>query len=98
MRRLYNGIERLNGRCRLMQTAQTTKRQIIEGLDALSDADLEKVLAFMQALSIDPLHGKGIPGSELVAFFKQFPPFTAEERAAIMEIMDEIQREGTGGV
>lgn len=34
-----------------MQTAKTTKQEIIEGLDALSQADLERVLAFMRALA-----------------------------------------------
>ena len=77
-----------------MQTAQTTKQQIIEGLDALSETDLQKVLAFMRSLSEGPLAGKGIPGPELVAFFKQFPPPTPEEAEATKRIMDEIESQG----
>jgi hypothetical protein len=77
-----------------MQTAQTTRQQIIEGLDALSEADLEKVLAFMRALSQSHERPQGIPAQEFVTFFQQFPPPTPEERAAMMQIMEEIAREG----
>ncbi len=77
-----------------MQTAQTTKQQIIEGLDALAEADLEKVLAFMRALSAGPQRPRGIPAQEFIAFFKQFPPFTPQEVEDITRIMDEIEQEG----
>lgn len=77
-----------------MQTAQTAKQQIIEGLDALSEEDLHKVLAFMRSLQEGPLAGKGIPGPELAAFFDQFPPPTLGEAEAMKRIMDDIESEG----
>jgi hypothetical protein len=77
-----------------MQTAQTTKQQIIAGLEALSEADLERVLAFMRALSHGAQRPRGIPAQEFLAFFKQFPPPTPEEADAMKQIMDEIESEG----
>ena len=77
-----------------MQTAQTTKQQIIEGLDALSEADLEKVLAFIRALAQGPQRPQGIPAQEFVAFFQQFPAPTPEEAEEMKRIMDEIESEG----
>jgi hypothetical protein len=80
-----------------MQTAQTTKQQIIEGLDALSETDLEKTLAFMRALSQGPQRPQGIPAQEFIAFFQQFPPFTDDAREAMIQIMEEIEQEGKSG-
>jgi hypothetical protein len=77
-----------------MQTAKTTKQEIIEGLDALSQADLERVLAFMRALSAGPQLPPGIPAQEFIDFFKQFPPPTPEEAEEMIRIMEEIEREG----
>jgi len=81
-----------------MQTAQTTKQQIIEGLDALSEVDLANVLAFMRARSQGPQRPQGIPAQEFVAFFQQFPSFTPQEVEDIKRIFDEIEREGKSGV
>ncbi len=77
-----------------MQTAQTTKQQIIDSLDALSESHLEAVWALARALSEGPQRPQGIPAQEFIAFFKQFPPFTPQEVEDITRIMDEIKREG----
>lgn len=77
-----------------MQTAKTTKQEIIDKLDALSQEDLERVLAFMHALSRTPGRPPGIPAQEFIAFFKQFPPPTPEEAEAMKRIMEEIESEG----
>lgn len=77
-----------------MQTAKKTKQEIIDGLDALSQEDLERVLAFMCALTQTAQRAPGIPAQEFIDFFKQFPPFTQEEVDQITAIFDEIEREG----
>ncbi len=77
-----------------MQTAKTTKQEIIEELDALSQADLERVLAFMRSLAAGSQLPPGIPAQEFIDFFKQFPPFTQEEVDQITAIFEEIEQEG----
>ena len=77
-----------------MQTAKTTKQEIIDGLDALSPEDLERVLALVRSLSGNLQLPPGIPAQEFIDFFKQFPPPTPEEAEEMIRIMDEIERRG----
>jgi len=59
-------------------------------LDALSEPDLERVLALVRALSGQPQRPEGIPAKEFIAFFERFPPFTPEEVEDIKRIYAEI--------
>ena len=67
------------GGARPCRQRRPPKQEIIEGLDALSQADLERVLAFMRSLAAGSRVSSGIPARRNhIDFFKQFPPFTQE--------------------
>lgn len=65
-----------------MKTLDSTKQEIIERLDGLTQAQLEAVLALIERLEVGA-EPKGISGQELADFFRRFT--TAKEEANDME-------------
>lgn len=74
-----------------MKTLDSTKQQIIEQLDHLSQEQLDEVLAFVKRLGKGKLP-QGISGKELADFFRQFT-FTQEEKDEMTRIMKEMKQE-----
>lgn len=72
-----------------MKTLDSTKQEIIERLDGLTQAQLEQVLAFVRSLASGGLPA-GIPGKELADFFRQHT-FTKEEADEMDRILKEMR-------
>lgn len=73
-----------------MKTLDSTKQEIIERLDGLTQAQLEQVLAFIESLETGA--PRGIPGRELAEFFRRFS-VTKEEADEMERILEEIDHQ-----